>query len=99
MEPEGSFPWSQEPQFVLFLCKMEWEWLLGTTFAVHKTTVKFEFVSDAMSYTMITSCSFNTDVLYEYTTTEDKRDDLQDSVSVWIERIFDQFLSTIREFG
>jgi len=64
-----------------------------------KTTVKFEFVSDEMSYTVITSCSCNTDVLHGYTTTEDKRDDLKDCVSAQIERIFDQFLSTIREFG
>jgi len=49
-----------------------------------------------MSYTILTSCSCNTDVLHEYTTTEDKRDDLQDSVSVKIERIFDQFVSIIR---
>jgi hypothetical protein len=98
MEPEGSLPCSQEPQVVLFLCKMEWEWLIGTRFVVHKTTVTFEFVSDEMSHTVITSCSCNTDVLHEYATTEDKRDDSQD-VSVQIEWIFDQFLSTTREFG
>jgi exonuclease III len=68
---------------------------LGTGFFVHKRIIlavkRAEFVSDRMSYIILTGRCCHIIVLNVHAPTEDKTDDVKDSFYEELERVFDKF--------
>jgi exonuclease III len=68
---------------------------LGTGFFVHKRIIsaveRVEFVNDRMSYLILRGCWFHIIVLNVHAPTEDKTDDVKDSLYEELERIFGKF--------
>jgi hypothetical protein len=74
---------------------------LGTGIFVHKRIISavrsLEFVSDSMSYTILRGrwCDI---VLNVHASTEDKIDDMKDSLYEELERVFDKFPKSHKKF-
>jgi hypothetical protein len=68
---------------------------LGTGLFVHKRIIsavkRVEFVSDRMSYIILTGCWCHIIVLNVHAPTEDKTGDVKDSFYKELERVFDKF--------
>jgi hypothetical protein len=68
---------------------------LGTEFFVHNriisAVIRIEFVSDRMSYIILKGRWCDIIVLNVHAPTEDKDDDIKDSVYEELEQVFDQF--------
>jgi hypothetical protein len=68
---------------------------LGTGFFVHNRIIsavkRVEFVNDRMSYIILRGCWCHIIVLNVHAPTEDKTDDVKDSLYEELERVFDKF--------